>query len=96
MQNVQGFLLINIYALLLIVATSTIFFGKQRLRQVEDELYKKFLIANIFMSISGLLLGFIVSPIFPFDEKVTVIFNKLYLISLMFWIYILTFYIEYV
>lgn len=76
MQNVQGFLLINIYALLLIVATSTIFFGKQRLRQVEDELYKKFLIANIFMSVSGLLLGFIVSPIFPFDEKVTVIFNK--------------------
>ena len=48
MQNVQGFLLINIYALLLIVATSTIFFGKQRLRQVEDELYKKFLIVDYY------------------------------------------------
>ncbi|MGM9881709.1 MAG: hypothetical protein ACI31S_02570, partial [Bacilli bacterium] len=96
MQNVQGFLLINIYALLLILAISIIFFGKKRLRQVEDELYKKFLITNIFISVSGLLLGFVVSPLFPYNEIIISIFNKLYLISLAFWIYILTFYIAFI
>ena len=96
MQNIQGFMLINIYALLLILATSIIFFSKKRLKQVEDELYKKFLIANIFISISGLFLGLIVSPILPYDEMIISIFNKLYLISLMFWIYILTFYTTYI
>ena len=75
MQNIQGFMLINIYALLLILATSIIFFSKKRLKQVEDELYKKFLIANIFISISGLFLGLIVSPILPYDEMIISIFR---------------------
>lgn len=96
MQNIQGFMLINIYALLLILATSIMFFSKKRLKQMEDELYRKFLIANIFISISGLFLGLIVSPVLPYDELIISIFNKLYLISLMFWIYILTFYTAYI
>ena len=62
MESVIGFLLINIYAFLLIFSTTIIFFSKQRLREFEDETYKYFLITNIFMSISGLDLGLVVTP----------------------------------
>ena len=85
MESIAGFLLINIYALLLIISTCIIFFSKQRARQVEDEIYKNFLLTNLFMSISGLILGIFVSPDF-FNRSIVVIFNKLYLISLLLWI----------
>ena len=95
MESIAGFLLINIYALLLIIATCIIFFSKQRARQVEDEIYKNFLLTNLFMSISGLILGIFVSPDF-FNRSIVVIFNKLYLISLLLWIYLLTVYTVYI
>ena len=95
MESIAGFLLINIYALLLIIATCIIFFSKQRARQVEDEIYKNFLLTNVFMSISGLILGIFVSPDF-FNRSIVVIFNKLYLISLLLWIYLLTVYTVYI
>lgn len=96
MNNVLGFLLINIYAFFLIISISIIFFSKQRLRQAEDQTYAKFLISNICISISGLILGVIVNPNYQMSELVVIIFNKIYLISLMFWISILTFYTIYV
>ena len=96
MQNTQGFLLVNIYAFLVIFATSIIFFSKKRMKQIEDELYKKFLVSNILISISGLLLGFIVSSKIAFNNFIIGMFNKIYLISLSSWIAILTFYIVYV
>ena len=95
MESITGFLLINIYAFLLILATSIMFFSKQRLKQTEDEIYKRFLLTNVFMSLSGLILGIFVSPTF-FNENIVVIFNKLYLISLLLWIFILTLYTVYV
>ena len=49
MENILGFLLINVYSLLIIIATSVVFFSKQRLKQTEDETYKNFLIANIYI-----------------------------------------------
>ena len=67
MGSVIGFLLINIYSFLLIVATTIIFFSKRRLKQFEDETYKKFLISNIFISLSGLILGLAVTPEFGFS-----------------------------
>lgn len=91
-----GFLLINIYALLLIISTTIIFFSKNRLHQVEDETYKNFLIVNLFMSISGIVLGLVVSPDIVFEKRVIVLFNKVYLICLILWIFILTFYTIYV
>ena len=91
MNNIAGFLLINIYALLLIIATCIMFFSKQRLKQIEDEIYKKFLLSNLFMSLSGLLLGVFVSPKY-FNENIVIVFNKLYLISLLLWIFLLTIY----
>jgi len=91
-----GFLLINIYALLLIISTTIIFFSKNRLGQIEDETYKNFLIVNLFMSISGILLGLVVNPEIVFPNRVIVLFNKVYLVSLVLWIFILTFYTMYI
>ena len=96
MESIQGFLLINIYAFFVILSTSIVFFSKKRLRQTEDELYKSFLFVNIVMSLSGLILGVAVSPSFNHNEILISILNKTYLINLMLWILILTFYIFYV
>ena len=95
MESIAGFLLINIYALLLIMATCIMFFSKQRLKQAEDEIYKNFLLSNLFMSISGLVLGIFVSPSF-FEKTIVIMFNKLYLICLFLWIFFLTVYTVYV
>ncbi len=96
MQNTIGFLILNIYALLVIGTVSVVFFTKPRLKQVEDETYKKFLIINIFMTISGLLLGISVSSYNVFNELFAMILNKFYLIMLILWITTLTFYIFYI
>ena len=95
-MNMIGFLLVNLYAFLIIIATTILFFSKNRLKQVEDETYKKFLIVNIFTCVSGILLGMVVTPNFTFENRIIVLFNKLYLIFLLLWIIILTFYIVYV
>jgi len=96
MQNIQGFLLINVYAFFIVLATSIVFVRKKRLKQVEDETYKRFLIVNILMSLSGMFLGLLVNPQFYVNNDIIVIFNKIYLICLYFWIYILTYYIFYI
>ena len=91
-MNFLGFLLINIYAFLIILSTTVIFFSKERLRQFEDETYKKFLIVNICISISGLLLGLAVSGVFNLSEFSVAALNKIYVICLMLWISVLTVY----
>lgn len=96
MENVAGFLLINIYAFLLIISTTIVFFSKQRLRQFEDETYKAFLISNIFISLSGLILGLAVMPSLALSNFIIVILNKIYLIALLIWITIMTFYYMYI
>ena len=96
MENIQGFLLLNIYALLLIIATSIIFFSKKRQKQIEDQTYAKFLIANLAISISGLILGILVTPRFNTNPGIIVIANKIYLVCLLIWIAILTFYTMYI
>lgn len=96
MGNPQGFLILNLYALLVIVALSIIFFRKERQKQVEDETYAYFLITNIMVVINGLLLGVSVIPYFNANQIVIKIFNKLYLICLVIWIVLLTFYTIYI
>ena len=96
MNSILGFLLINIYAFLLILSTTIVFFSKQRLKQFEDETYKNFLIATICISLSGLILGLAVSPNFNTSEFLIIILNKIYLICLIVWIAILTFYYFYI
>ena len=92
MSSILGFLLINIYAFLLIVSTCIIFFRKKRSKQFEDETYKNFLIVNVFISLSGLALGIAVTPSLHFSLAFIALMNKLYLICLLLWISILTYY----
>ena len=96
MENVLGFLSINFYALLVIIAVAILFFNKPRLKKMEDNLYSLFLLANIFMSCSGILLGIYVSSKVTSSVFVVSLFNKLYLIGLLLWVFIFTFYILYV
>ena len=96
MENIQGFLILNFYALFLITAISIIFFSKKRQKQIEDKAYAKFLITNIAMSISGLILGIIVTPKLNINPGIIAIANKLYLVCLLIWIAILTFYTVYI
>ena len=96
MENVLGFLSINFYALLVIIAVAILFFNKPRLKKMEDNLYSLFLLANIFMSCSGIVLGIYVSPKVTSNAVAISLFNKLYLIGLLLWVFIFTFYILYV
>ena len=96
MGSILGFLLINIYAFLIIISTSIIFFRKKRSKQFEDETYKNFLIANVFISLSGLVLGLAVTPSFNFNIIFIKVLNKLYLICLILWISIMTNYFMHV
>ena len=96
MNNVQGFIILNIYALILIVAISIVFFSKKRQGKVEDKTYSKFLIVSMMMSISGLILGIACDPKFNSNIFSISILNKLYLISILCWITILTFYTVYI
>ena len=92
----QGFLLINLYAFLLIAFISIVFFTKKRLNQFEDKTYGRFLIASLAISISGLILGFAVMPEYNVPVFIQIVLNKVYLIALLFWINILTLYTLYV
>lgn len=92
MENIQGFLVLNSYALLLIIITSIIFFKKKRQKQIEDQTYAILLIVTILVSVSGLALGILVNPNLNINEVVIKIFNKVYLLCLLLWITILTFY----
>lgn len=95
-DNILGFLLINGYAFLIIFSTTLLFFSKPRLGKVEDTLYKNFLITNLSMSISGFLLGIFVTPSFYTNNIIPVILNKVYLICIFLWIFLLTFYVLFV
>lgn len=92
LQNVQGFLILNIYALLIIIITSIVFFKKDRQKEIEDRVYAAFLVVTTVVSISGILLGIMVMPTLAINELIIKSINKIYLIFLMLWIAILTYY----
>ncbi len=96
MQGIIGFLILNIYALFVIVATSIVFFSKPRQKKVEDKTYAWFLIASILVSITGLALGLAVSPTLNFPAITIIVLNKIYLIALITWILLLTSYTFYI
>ena len=96
MQNMEGFILINLYALLLISFVSIVFFSKKRLKQVENNLYGKFLLYSLLMNFSGILLGFMVIPKYNVPMFIQLLLNKIYLIALLLWINTLTLYTLYV
>ncbi len=92
MQDIQGFMLINLYAFVIIISIAIIFFRKKRLKKIEDETYAKFVLTNVFLSFSGLILGLLVIPSLKASTILIYIINDLYLISTFLWVYYLTFY----
>lgn len=92
MENVQGFLILNIYAFLILVITSILFFKKERQKKIEDETYARLLIVTIFVLVSGIVLGLLIIPKFTINSVLIALFNKVYLICLSLWITVLTFY----
>ena len=92
MENVQGFLILNIYAFLILVITSILFFKKERQKKIEDGTYARLLIVTIFVLVSGIVLGLLIIPEFAINSVLIALFNKVYLICLSLWITILTFY----
>lgn len=93
MENIQGFLVLNIYALIMIMITSIIYFRKDRQNQIEDKTYSELLIITILLSVSGIILGLMVNPQITLNTFLIELSNKVYLVFLSLWITVLTFYI---
>ncbi len=96
MGNIQGFMLLNLYAFIIILAIAIIFFRKKRLKKVEDETYARILVTSVILSFSGLILGILVIPSLNTNELLIYTVNKIYLISTTIWVYYLTFYTYYI
>ena len=96
MHNMEGFLFINLYSLLLVILINFVFFSKKRSHQFEDDLYGRFILISTLMNISGLILGFAVIPEYNIPMFIQILLNKLYLITLLLWINTLTMYTIYI
>lgn len=90
-----GLIVLNIYAFILLLLISIIFFKKERQNKIEDKTYSYLLITSIGVLITGISLGIMVS-----SESINTLFikivNKAYLISILTWIFILTRYTIYI
>ena len=96
MENIQGFIAINVYALILILVIAFIFCSKKRLHQIEDNTYFYLLITTILTTFLGIILGILVVPTLNINKIIISLLNKLYLICLTLWTFLLTFYTYYV
>ncbi|MBR4618574.1 MAG: response regulator [Bacilli bacterium] len=79
----EGYLLLNIYSLLVLIVLSLVFFLKERLHKAEDVTYSKILIFTILTIIFGLFSGFLVSFNGVYINFFIYLTSKLYLIGLM-------------
>ena len=89
MQN-EGFILLNVYALIVLIILSVIFFSKKRLQQIEDNTYADLLKVSLLTIFFGIVLGLAVD--FNYNQILVVIFNKIYLIGLILTISTFAFY----
>ena len=96
MENIQGFIAINVYALILILVIAFIFCSKKRLHQIEDNTYFYLLITTILTTFLGIILGILIVPTLNINKIIISCLNKLYLICLTLWTFLLTFYTYYV
>ena len=96
MENIQGFIAINVYALILILVIAFIFCSKKRLHQIEDNIYFYLLITTILTTFLGIILGILIVPTLNINKIIISLLNKLYLICLTLWTFLLTFYTYYV
>ena len=91
MKN-EGFMLLNIYALIILLILSVIFFSKNRLHKIEDNTYGKLLVTSIITILFGLLLGISLDSNMIYRDFFVIVFNKIYLIGLIITISIFAFY----
>ena len=96
MENIQGFIAINVYSLILILVIAFVFCSKKRLHQIEDNTYFYLLITTILTTFLGITLGVLVVPTLNINKIIISCLNKLYLICLTLWTFLLTFYTYYV
>lgn len=88
----EGLILLNGYALIVLVVLSIVFFSKKRLHQIEDNTYGQLLIVSIVTILFGLLLGIIIDGNFYLKDVLIVVFNKIYLIGLILSVSVFAFY----
>ena len=96
MENIQGFIAINVYSLILILVIAFVFCSKKRLHQIEDNIYFYLLITTILTTFLGIILGILIVPTLNINKIIISLLNKLYLICLTLWTFLLTFYTYYV
>ena len=88
----EGLILLNGYALIILIVLSIVFFSKKRLHQVEDNTYGQLLIVSVITILFGLLLGIIIDGDFYLKNILIIVFNKIYLIGLILSVSIFAFY----
>ena len=96
MNNMQGFIALHTYDLVLLRFIMIVFFSKKRLHQVEDNTYAFLIVITFFTTLFGIILGLLVVPQFHINNILISIANKLYLVLLFLWSLIITFYTFYV
>ena len=96
MENIQGFIALNVYALILMIFIMIVFFSKSRLHKTEDSTYSYLLIVTTMLTFSGIVLGLMVIPEVNMNKFLLSIMNKIYLVFLYLWTILLTFYTYYV
>lgn len=77
-----NYLILNIFALLVLIILSIAFLSRKRSHKIEDNLYGGLLIISIFTITFGILLGWLLDKNFNNVDIVIKIFNKVYLIGL--------------
>ncbi len=83
-------ILLNIYAFIIILTLSFIFFSKERQHKVEDNLYGRILQFGIISTFFGIILGFLID--YNYAIPLVKLVNKIYLISLSSLISLFVFY----
>ena len=96
MENIQGFIALNGYALILMIFIMIVFFSKSRLHKTEDSTYSYLLIVTALLTFCGIILGILVTPSFNVHKLILSLMNKLYLVFIYMWTLLLTFYTYYV
>ncbi len=82
MMNV-AYSMLNIFAFIILIILMIIFFGKERLHNIEDNTYGWLLIVSFFTIATGITLGFLLDADIVNQNMMIIIFNKLYLVGLI-------------
>ena len=74
MKN-EGFLLLNLYALIILIILCVIFFTKSKIRKLENDIYARLLLTSVVTITIGLLLGTTLNFEFKYSDLILNILN---------------------